>query len=368
MNPRLNFYLCLSAIITAVIVTTISGLIMQRHSLFWETMAWQVVILALLTLLTNPRTQDNQPAVSRIALWLLLPAIYGLGYRTHLEFFFIYTIIWIACAPIYLSTKQCWAGLFTLNLVWYLYRAIIWGDDNPLMEALLVATFHAFALLSALVARESAEANEQTQKLNRELLATQHLLGEASRESERTRIARDLHDLLGHHLTALTINLQVASRLSEGEPRQKIEQCHALSKLLLSDVREAVSALREMPVVNLNGLLEVAIRDIPRLTIDLVSEHDIELDDVNTAEALLRCVQEAITNTLKHSKAHQATIETDRRAEFIRLKYQDDGDGCDQLKLGNGLTGMRERFERIGGGLELFVKPSFTVIATVPVS
>ncbi len=67
----------------------------------------------------------------------------------------------------------------------------------------------------------------------------------ASRVNERTRISRELHDLLGHHLTALSLNLEVAGHLSEGRAQEHVQQAHTLAKLLLTDVREAVSQLRE---------------------------------------------------------------------------------------------------------------------------
>jgi signal transduction histidine kinase len=174
---------------------------------------------------------------------------------------------------------------------------------------------------------------------------------------------------LGHHLTALTINLQVASRLingESGEAKEKIDQCHALSKLLLNDVREAVSELHDMPSLDLRELLEITVRDIPRLKITLKIEDQLQLDDVNTAEVFLRLVQEAITNTLKHSGAHNATIQVYKQGEQILLNYSDDGNGCDDLKVGNGLTGMRERVERLGGKLHIESKPNFNLQVTTP--
>lgn len=373
MESRTNLYLCLSALITALVVTLASGLLLKEHRLFSEAIAWQSVIIILFAVLTFPQQTESQSTarpinLKKLALWLLPPFIFMLGYRVHLEFFFIYTIIWVACLPDHVSKKTAWIALLAVNLAWFLYRMTVWNDDNPLVEALLVSTFHAFALLSALAAKDALAANVKTQTLNRELLATQHLLGEASRNSERTRIARDLHDLLGHHLTALTINLQVAGRIADDEAKDKIDQCHALAKLLLSDVRDAVSTLRDMPVVNLRELLDIAIRDIPRLQIQLDMPDDLALDDMHTAEALLRCVQESITNTLKHSTANKALIEVREQSDRISLKFSDNGQGTSSLTLGNGLIGMRERFERLGGELTVNHQPNMSVQACVPLS
>jgi len=369
MNTRNDFYRMLGGAGTAIVVTFISGLVMWQKSSFIEVMIWQLLIIAAVVLITSHRLDESRESIRQLALWLMLLLVFALSWRVPTDIFFIYTIIWVACTPFYLTVKSCWIWLILVNIAWYVLRSAVWQDENPLMQTLLISTFHVFALLSSITARESQQANEKTQQLNRELLATQHLLGEASRESERTRIARDLHDLLGHHLTALTINLQVAGRIINGESdeaKEKIDQCHALSKLLLNDVREAVSELRDMPALNLRELLTIAIRDIPRLKISLEIEDQLQLDDVKTAEVFLRLVQEAITNTLKHSAAHNATIKVYTQGEQILLTYKDDGNGCDDLKVGNGLTGMRERVERLGGQLRIESKPSFNLHVTAP--
>ena len=121
--------------------------------------------------------------------------------------------------------------------------------------------------------------------------------------AERVRIARDLHDLIGHHLTALSLNLEVASHVSEGKALAHVQKAQTLTKLLLSDVRETVGVMREDAVLNLSNALETLTRDIPNLKIHLTLPHDLRLDDPHRAQALLRCVQEVLTNTVKHAGA-----------------------------------------------------------------
>jgi len=367
MNNRIRFYQWIGGVGTALVVIAISGTLLWQKTLFWEAMAWQALIFSLVFLLTNYRLSENSGAFSQMAIWVFPLLVFLLSWRVPVDLFFIYTIIWAACIPFYLSVRTCWFSLLVVTIAWYFVRHTVWQEASPLTETLLVGTFHVFAVLSALASKESQEANEKTQQLNRELVATQHLLSEASRDSERTRIARNLHDLLGHHLTALTINLQVAGHITQGEAKEKIDQCHALSKLLLNDVRESVSTLRDMPMVNLRDLLEITIRDIPRLQISLDMDDELQVDDVNTAEVLLRLVQEAITNTLKHTKARKATIKVYKQEQEILLDYTDDGSGCDNLKAGNGLTGMRERVERLGGSLHIEPIPSFSLRASAPI-
>ncbi len=368
MENRIALFQYLGGIITGLVIALVSAWALWQKPIFWEAMAWQAVMLALILLVSNPAHKQDDNKLRYYAFWLMLPLIYVLSWHVSLDIYFIYTIVWIAIVPHRLPRAYWWWSLLGVCCAWYFLRLVIGQENNILIKTLLEATFHMFALICSIATKESETANQKTQQLNRELLATQHLLGEASRGSERTRIARDLHDLLGHHLTALTINLQVASKLSEGQAKEKIDQCHALSKLLLNDVRESVSRLREMPVVNLQELLAMTLRDTPNLNICLEVQDSLQVDDVNTAEALLRLVQEAVTNTLKHSDANRVTIEVMLENEKIILSYSDNGGGCETLEAGNGLTGMRERIERLGGYLEIKSRPNLTLRAVTPVA
>lgn len=363
MNKRIELYQMLGGMGTALVVMSITCIVLWGKPLFFEAMVWQLLILVSVFFITNKFTSDE---IGRLALITFLPLVYLLCWRVPIDIFFIYTIIFAACAPFYFNIKACWILLLVINILWYLMRLAVLEDTNPLIQTLLVGTFHVFAQLSAMAAKEAQESNEQTLKLNRELLATQHLLNDATRENERTRIARDLHDLLGHHLTALTINLQVASHLTSGEAKDKVDQCHALSKLLLNDVRDAVSTLRDIPTVNLHELLEITLKDIPRLTISLQVPSSIHIEDVNIAEAILRLVQESITNTLKHSKAKKVTITAGVKDTKLLINIQDDGAGSKLLTLGNGLKGMQERFANLGGVVEFNSEQSFSISAEAP--
>lgn len=195
-------------------------------------------------------------------------------------------------------------------------------------------------------------AKEASEQLNRELLAAQSLLKEATRQSERVRIARDIHDLVGHHLTALTINLQVAMHQSEGAAKQQVEKSYAIAKLLLSDVREAVTEIREKSKIELRAALEALVKEVPRLKVNLTLEDNLDINDVELADTILRCVQESLTNTLKHSRADQFEIHLFRENDSLQLAMQDNGQPDAEIKPGNGLAGMKERILALGGKIQ----------------
>lgn len=182
--------------------------------------------------------------------------------------------------------------------------------------------------------------------------ATQHLLKEASRQAERTRIARDLHDLLGHHLTALTIKLQVASRLANGDSKEQIDNCHQISKLLLNDVRDAVDTLRNNEEIDFRQSLSILLHQVPELDIQLNIERWVTIDSFPVAQGLLRCIQESVTNTLKHSKATRMSIIIECDKDNVITTITDNGTVTKTLALGNGLRGMRERVTQLRGTVQ----------------
>jgi signal transduction histidine kinase len=270
------------------------------------------------------------------------------------SFIAILITIWSAQLPYIISFR---ASILT-SPIWsaplWLIFAFHWDESYPLLSALLYWTFNLFALVMVNATIKHQKERDATNELNRELLATQALLGQAAKQAERVRIARNIHDLLGHHLTALTINLQVASRITEGEAQQRVQQCHDLAKLLLSDVREAVSEIRDKSTIELEQALKGLLDNVPNLNVKLRIQPGIAISDVNLAEAILRCVQEGITNTLKHSNAKNFTIELAHQDKWISLDMQDDGQhkGNIEVRDGNGLMGMRERISVFGGELK----------------
>ncbi|QNP40088.1 sensor histidine kinase [Lysobacter solisilvae (ex Woo and Kim 2020)] len=243
------------------------------------------------------------------------------------------------------------------------------------LQSLLYLGFSSFVFVTALVARQQAEAREEQRRLNAELRATRALLGESVRVNERTRISRELHDLLGHHLTALSLNLEVAGHLApEGRAREHVQQAHTLAKLLLTDVREAVSQLREGGAIDLASALRPLSENVPALDIHMDIEAPLTLDDPERAHVLLRCTQEIITNTVRHANAHNLWIHVRREGCNIVVDARDDGRGADALVAGNGLRGMRERLAQYGGDLRIDTHPrphpeaGFRLRLTLPAS
>ena len=201
-----------------------------------------------------------------------------------------------------------------------------------------------------------------------ELLATQLMLSDSTRMGERLRISRELHDAMGHRLAALNIHLELASRLTSGAPAAAVGDAHEVARMLLAEVREVVSDLRERRKIDLRRAIELLAYGVARPRIHLTLTDDLDSLDPSEAHALFRCVQETITNALRHSGASNLWIEIEHSPYRWRLCVRDDGRGASNTQESNGLQGIRERIEQMGGTLEIETQPGrgFYLCGTIP--
>lgn len=189
----------------------------------------------------------------------------------------------------------------------------------------------------------------------------------AGRVEERLRIARDLHDALGHRLTALSLNLEVAAHSVAGDAAAPVETARSITQLLLGEVRDVVSALRSDEPIDLPAALRRLAADIPAPHVHLDVRPPLAADP-ERSRLLLRCAQEMITNAVRHAHARNLWLEVAQRDSVLEIRARDDGEGADQLRDGHGLSGMRARLEQAGGTLAVSTARGggFVVVATLP--
>ena len=243
-----------------------------------------------------------------------------------------------------------WIAIQSLGL--FIVGQYATGAHEPEWSALGYFAFQLFGFLTARIAHEEREAKQALAEVNAELRVATGLLDMSSRAEERLRIARDLHDLIGHHLTALSINLEVASHLAEGQAKEQVEKSKTIAKLLLSDVRDVVSRLREDEPVDLGAAL-ASLRDaVPHPNIH-VDADGAAVTEPLVAQTALRAVQEIVTNAVRHSNARNLWLKIGTADRALTVDARDDGGGTDRVEFGNGLRGMRERVQQAGGTLEV---------------
>jgi len=305
-------------------------------------------------------TQDlgrRQPGLQRIPLLIVMNvAAFAIGWFSHSGIPAVLTMLIAGVVP---WTLPFWPGIAWVVLQSFSLTPIFvaWLDygifDSFVMCSLYLG-FSAFTYVTSLVAKQQADSRDDLRRLNSELRATRTLLTESSRIAERVRISRDLHDLVGHHLTALSLNLEVASHLVSGTAQDHVRQAQSVAKLLLSDVREVVSQLRENDNIDLTEALKTLVEGVPGLAIHLDMPPRFSVDDPLRAQVLLRCAQEIITNTVRHAGARNLWLRCERtESNELAIHARDDGRGAGHMQQGNGLTGMRERLAQVGGRLDI---------------
>jgi len=195
--------------------------------------------------------------------------------------------------------------------------------------------------------------SERLRAANADLLATRGLLAESARDAERLRVARELHDIAGHKLTALKLNLAVLVRDERLADLPQPRLCERLADELLVDLRRLVERMREDDGLDLRTALNALAAPFPRPRAHIEIAGDARVTTLAQAETVLRAVQEALTNSARHSQAQNLWIVLRREADRLLLDIRDDGRGSGEPVPGNGLAGMRERFDEAGGGLRI---------------
>lgn len=214
----------------------------------------------------------------------------------------------------------------------------------PLFEAAIttfIAVMAGAATLAGFNTAERMSLTERALRLDAELAAVR----------ERERIARDLHDVLGHTLTTIAVKSDLAGRLMSSDPqaaRREVDEIRDASRATLKDVRAAVAG---MNATTLQAEINRARSALESAGVALtVTGHAPELEP-RADTALGLALREAATNIIRHSGARKAVLSLDHAAGSARLTLEDDGGGAAPHE-GEGLTGMRRRLEALGGRLQ----------------
>jgi len=231
------------------------------------------------------------------------------------------------------------AALIVPTLVpsWHVSLGKSFDDVTPV--AIPVVAFVMFAIV-------------QVMRGNQALAQAREELAQLAAENERIRIARDLHDLLGHSLTTITVKAGLARRLGAADPARALSQIAEVEELCrqaLADVRSAVSGYRDVTLVS-----ELARgRELLRasgIAADLPTATDVV--DPAHQELFGWAVREGLTNVVRHARASSCAVRLSRSA----VEIVDDGDGQSgpgsEHSAGNGLSGLRERVAAVGGTVD----------------
>jgi two-component system sensor histidine kinase DesK len=207
-----------------------------------------------------------------------------------------------------------------------------------------------------------AQRTRHIEKLRRAHDEIEHL----AKIAERERIARDLHDVLGHTLSLITLKSELAGKLIERDAAQAKKEIHDVeqtARQALADVRQAIGGYRSKGLVEeikqARSTLETAgvKADVRSMPVTLSATHE---------SVLALVLREAITNVVRHAQARHCLVQLERVNGHCRLEIQDDGRGGSSAE-GNGLRGMRERVEALGGIVERDTRRGTRLTIALPV-
>jgi two-component system sensor histidine kinase DesK len=207
-----------------------------------------------------------------------------------------------------------------------------------------------------------AERNRMNHKLRKANEEVEHL----AKVAERERIARDLHDVLGHTLSVITLKSELAGKLIDRDPQRagkEIREVEEISRQALSEVRDAIRGYRSKglaaELAQAKSTLETA-----GLAVQCDAATTMKLPALQES-VLSLAVREGVTNVVRHAQARSCRLRLEQRNGSCRLEIYDDGQGFSTME-GNGLRGMRERVEMLGGTLERMNRSGTMLIITLP--
>ena len=343
------------------------------HPLHSDVLVWKVVWLLFLVAIWGSTSADRY--LVRIRPYMLALQVV-LAFCMRLELpqvsvnFLLLIVTWQVVLYFSMRLALSWLGIQLLlyALIDFHQRSLTWITLSSLCIYFL---FKAFTCGLIVVAKREGTMRLQQAQIIAEMKARLEFLAESSRMSERLRISRELHDALGHGLTALALHLEVA--LNETHPVEvasHVRKSQLVARGMLSDVREVVGSLRaKNENIDLSAVLDALVSDIPGLRVHLTKPASISLWNPELANILIRYVQEIITNTVKHAEARNLWLSMKIDDGMLRLTAADDGKGGYNVKTsGHGLAGMRERFHELGGNIEILHSsgPGFSVSAILP--
>ncbi|MGP6171082.1 sensor histidine kinase [Microbacterium sp. A196] len=276
-------------------------------------------------------------------------------------------ILLVVTAAISVYIVPLWGGLLVVALNTVAVGVTYSQKEQPLLDVIMMIGFYLLIQLASLFSSATLVREQQLRAqltvAHVELQVASVLLSESARTAERLRISRDLHDLIGHQLTALTLQLETARHVDGAAVRSHIDNADMVARELLRDVRATVTQLRAH-APDLSKELGRIGDGIPGLTVTVHVADGVRADE-HASTAFVRATQEVITNAVRHADAKEIWIEITSDDRYTTFVAHDDGHGTAKPVLGNGLRGLRERFGELGGTFEIDGSSGFRVTARV---
>ena len=303
-----------------------------------------IVFAVVFVALTNPESIACSRQIRVLALLTLLLLSVSIWFIAPSDINLILTVVVMAQAPYAISRRQCWLLMLLVNLAFLAVHYVYLGYENIFFGWAPMFALQAFAITSSLARVEEASLKLQLQEQNAELVAARSALAQKSQMEERLRIAGDLHDSIGHKLTALRLQLEALAQMVPVELKGRVAASQQLSGELLENIRSIVKRMSYEEPVNLKVLIEQIDADTPGVNISLLSQ--VPFIDPALEQQLVYCIKEGVSNAIRHGGANKIEI----TFEAKHLLIDDNGKGVTQgNELGFGLNNLMLRLAPFGG-------------------
>lgn len=227
----------------------------------------------------------------------------------------------------------------------------------------------------ALLNQQLQTANEKLQEMNEQLKDYAQMQKELGEVGERNRIAREIHDTLGHTMTGLSVGLDACITLIDYSVEETKKQLQVLSDVArrgIQDIRRSVNKLR--PDALEKRSLEEALKKLFNDTM-LMSDVYIQYRSsiprlqfhIDEEDAIFRVIQEGITNAIRHGKATKIFVDIHKQEKWLVVNIKDNGIGCEEVHTGFGLMHMKERIQMLHGEVTYNGSHGFCIIAKIPI-
>lgn len=318
--------------------------------------------------------------------WLYLLDVvflYCLEYQSKfLVNYFFHSLYVLAIVEVGLALEQrpanllnaCLAGVSMLKFGWRLFNAFHAGTVAEFLFNLFALAFLITLLNYSWLQREERRKNqvlyEELLQAHRQLKDYAARAQESAVLEERARIAREIHDAVGHRLTAVIMQLEMSSHMLDKNPEQAQEllaKAKEGAREGLRETRRAVNALKDQEASGYAGIREL-VRQFAEDTNVKIELNFPELDLTPLESvALYRALQEAITNAVRHGSATAIKIDASTEEDQLLFTVGDNGKGG-QYQPGFGLKNMQERLEKLGGSLAVIEGQRFLVQGRLPLT
>lgn len=232
-------------------------------------------------------------------------------------------------------------------------------------------TIEKINMLNSEIQKANADLKNANDQLEKYAKITEHM-GETR---ERNRLAREIHDTLGHTLTGLSVGIDACIATVDVAPDATKKQLENLSEVArngLLEIRKSVSELKPDAIerLNLDSAITKMITDMKSIT-DVEIYFDCKIDQLKFDEdeemAIYRVIQESLTNAVRHGKAKKIWIVMDKADSSVKLEIKDNGVGCENIVSGFGTKHIAERIKMLGGSVEFSSNHGFCVRAEIPI-